>query len=108
MLAGLYLRLIMCHGRVVLYVRESLSTTVGRIAIDNFGTHINGALGIWLQSVDPGHIIEDVTFEGMRNFDVPVGMRGTVRNIRGLPRGIVRDERDRQMVADGLPQQPHP
>ena len=66
-----------------------------------------GALGIWLQSVDPGHIIEDVTFEGMRNFDVPVGMRGAVRNIRGLPRGIVRDERDMQMVADGLPQ-PHP
>ena len=65
-----------------------------------------GALGIWLQSVDPGHIIEDVTFEGMRNFDVPVGMRGAVRNIRGLPRGIVRDERDRQMGTDGL-RQPH-
>lgn len=52
-----------------------------------------GALGIWLQSVDADHIIRDVTFENMRNFEVPVGIRGRVENIRGLPGNVVRDER---------------
>ena len=52
-----------------------------------------GALGIWLQSVDSEHIIEDVTFENMTNFEVPVGIRGRVENVRGLPNNIVRDER---------------
>ena len=51
-----------------------------------------GALGIWLQSIDPTHVLEDIAFENMSNFEVPVGIRGVVRNIRGLPRGIVRDE----------------
>ena len=51
-----------------------------------------GSLGILLRSVDAGHAIEDVSFENMRNFEVPVGIFGEVRNIRGLPRGVVRGE----------------
>jgi len=47
-----------------------------------------GSYGIWLHSVDPDHIIEDVTFEnldGQEEFHVPVGVRGVVKNIKGLP-----------------------
>jgi hypothetical protein len=38
--------------------------------------------------VDPEHIVEDITFEnldGQDEFHVPVGVRGVVKNIKGLP-----------------------
>jgi hypothetical protein len=47
-----------------------------------------GSYGIWIHSVDPDHIVEDVTFEnlgGQEEFHVPVGIRGVVKNIKGLP-----------------------
>lgn len=47
-----------------------------------------GSLGIWLHATDPDHRIEDMAFEeigGQQEFHVPVGVRGEVRNVRGLP-----------------------
>ena len=47
-----------------------------------------GSYGIWIHSVDPDHIVEDITFEnlgGQEEFHVPVGIRGEVKNIKGLP-----------------------
>lgn len=53
-----------------------------------------GSFGIWLQAVDSEHYISGVHFENMRNFEVPVGMRGRVENVTGLPpNGLIRDER---------------
>ena len=46
-----------------------------------------GSYGIWLHSVDSDHIVEDIVFEdfkGVQEFHVPVGMRGVVRNVKGL------------------------
>lgn len=43
-----------------------------------------GAYGIWLHSVDPDHRVEDVSFENVDNLPVPIGVRGDVRNVRGL------------------------
>lgn len=44
-----------------------------------------GAYGVWIQSLDDDHIVENVTFENIRNFQVPAGVRGKTRNIVGLP-----------------------
>ena len=47
-----------------------------------------GSYGIWLHSVDSDHIVESITFEnlgGQQEFHVPVGVRGIVKNIKGLP-----------------------
>lgn len=50
-----------------------------------------GSCGIWIHSIDPEHIIEDVAFEnigGQNEFHVPVGIRGPLKEIKGLPCSI--------------------
>lgn len=64
-----------------------------------------GSLGIWIHSVDSDHAVEDVSFEDCECFTVPVGLRGDVRRISGLPERVsryVRDALRERRLAEGV------